>query len=108
MSRFMPSVMEYAFATRSPAHASMQYAPTARSMLSCAPQGFNVVFGQAEGGEHLYIHELLLIQIFIAGVFHIRRCGLETGEKRYGESYEYGYGKKTVFAVFYFSYEIFS
>lgn len=38
MSRFMPSVMEYAFATRSPAHASMQYAPTARSMLSCAPR----------------------------------------------------------------------
>ena len=72
------------------------------------PQGFNVVFGQTEGGEHLYIHELLLIQIFIAGVFHIRRCGLETGEKRYGESYEYGYGKKTVFAVFYFPYEIFS
>ena len=72
------------------------------------PQGFNVVFGQAEGGEHLYIHELLLIQIFVAGVFHIRRCGLETGEKRYGESYEYGYGKKTVFAVFYFPYEIFS
>ena len=72
------------------------------------PQGFNVAFGQAEGGEHLYIHELLLIQIFIAGVFHIRCCGLETGEKRYGESYEYGYGKKTVFAVFYFPYEIFS
>ena len=38
MSRFMPSVMEYAFATRSPAHASMQYAPTARSMLSCTPR----------------------------------------------------------------------
>lgn len=108
VSRFMPSVMEYAFATRSPAHASMQYAPYSPLYVVLRPQGFNVVFGQAEGGEHLYIHELLLIQIFIAGVFHIRRCGLETGEKRYGESYEYGYGKKTVFAVFYFPYEIFS
>ena len=107
MSRFMPSVMEYLCnKVAGPCvDAVRAYSPL---YVVLRPQGFNVVFGQAEGGEHLYIHELLLIQIFIAGVFHIRRCGLETGEKRYGESYEYGYGKKTVFAVFYFSYEIFS
>ena len=43
--------------------------------------GVDVLPGEAQGGEHLHVHELRLVHISIEGPLHVRRRGPEAGEK---------------------------